>query len=94
MKRYQDHLVHDIGLTHADRIRSLAKSRGIDTQILLTKFALEAAIRRIFEGPNADRFGVSSLKGGSMMFFSEGVDVIDGRATSDIDLQLAGFNVT
>lgn len=68
MSRFQPHLVTDTGLANSDRIRALAKKRGVDAQTLLTKFALEAAIRRIFAGPNADRFGVSSLKRCRLLF--------------------------
>src|SRR5690606_26725422 len=40
---------------------------------------------------HAERFGYMTLKGGSLMYFSEGVEPINGRPTKDIDIELSGY---
>lgn len=87
-------LVTKAGLGNFARLRDAAKAVNKDVTLVTRKFALEAAIRRIFASEHADRFGVASLKGGSLMFLSEGVDPIHARATKDVDLQLGQFDGT
>ena len=89
--KMNESLITGAGTGNFVRLKSLAQSRGRDVQSVVTRFSLEAALRRIFTSEHASKFGVTSLKGGSLMFFSEGVDPVDGRATRDIDLQIGGF---
>lgn len=94
MSRTNPALCTKIGQGHFARLQVLGKQHRIGPDKLAQRFALEAAIRRLFSSEHAGRFGVTSLKGGSLMFLSEGVDPIKGRATSDIDIQIDGFTGT
>lgn len=94
MSRINPDLITDTGKGNFVRLKTLAGQAGKDVKLVAGRFMLEAAIRRIFASEYADRFGVASLKGGSLMFFSEGVDLVDGRGTSDIDIQLSGYQGT
>jgi Domain of unknown function (DUF1814). len=91
MSRTNPDFVTKAGVGNAARLKSIAQQHGMRVDLLQQRFALEGAVRRIFTSDHAHRFGVPSLKGGALMFFSEGVDPIHGRATTDIDLQLDGF---
>ncbi|GAB5429391.1 MAG: nucleotidyl transferase AbiEii/AbiGii toxin family protein [Devosia indica] len=91
MTRTNPEFVTAAGLANAARLSAIAKKHDLRVDIVAQRFALEGAIRRIFTSDHASRFGVASLKGGALMFITEGVDPIYGRATTDIDLQLDGF---
>lgn len=92
MTRTNPELVTTVGIGNFARLKTLSKTVGKDVKTLSNRFGLEAAIRRIFASAYADRFGVPALKGGSLMFFSEGVNPAYGRGTGDIDIQIAGFD--
>lgn len=93
MSRTNPDLVTDAGKGNFVRLKSLAQQAGKPVEAVAGRFTLEAAIRRIFASQeHADKFGLASLKGGSLMFFSEGVDPVHGRGTSDIDIQLSGYS--
>jgi Domain of unknown function (DUF1814). len=95
MSRSKPHLITKRGISVSQRLRNLAAKEGRLHQQVLQRFGLEAAIRRIFASDQADRFGLqTSLKGGALMFFAEGVSQLDGRTTTDIDLQLSGWTGT
>lgn len=92
MSRTNPELVSPAGVSSFAKLKAAARASGKRVDQVAMRFALEGAIRRIFQSDHADRFGMTtSLKGGSLMFFSEGVDPIHGRGTSDIDLQISGF---
>lgn len=95
MSRARPDLITPKGISASDRLKAQAKKLGRNPQPVLHRYALEGAIRRIFASDHADRFGLStSLKGGALMFFAEGVDPIAGRGTTDIDIQLSGYQGT
>ena len=91
MSRTNPSLVTKIGQGNFARLQQLGRAHKIGPDKLAQRFALEASIRRIFTSEHAHRFGVTSLKGGSLMFLAEGVDPVAGRSTSDIDIQIDGF---
>lgn len=95
MSRTNPALVTELGLRYHDKLAAMAKNAGRPVAQTATLYGLEAAIRRIFQGDHADRFGLScSLKGGALMFFAEGTDPLNGRGTTDIDIQIGGFEGT
>ena len=95
MSRTNPRLVTPTGIGTFAKLKGVAAAAGRPTDLVAQRFAMEAAIRRIFASDHADRFGVTtSLKGGALMFFAEGVDPVHGRTTSDIDLQLTGWQGT
>ncbi len=87
-------LVTDAGLRNSTRIRNMCREKGIDATMTTIRFTLEGALRRIFESQHAERFGVSALKGGAIMFFAEDADILEGRGTKDIDLNIEGLDGT
>lgn len=91
MSRTNPNLVTSAGVGNFARLKALSKTSGRPIDAVAGRFTLEAAIRRIFASEHADRFGLAALKGGSLMFFSEGVDPVHGRGTSDIDIALSGY---
>lgn len=94
MSRSNPELSTNTGIGNFARLKNLSKATGKDVKTLSNRSGLEAAIRRIFASAYADRFGVPALKGGALMFFSEGVEPAYGRGTGDIDVQIAGFDGT
>lgn len=93
MSRTNKALVTPAGLSSFAKLKAAAAKAGRGPEQITHRFALEGAIRRIFESEHADRFGMtSSLKGGALMFFSEGVDPVMGRHTTDVDIQVSGFD--
>lgn len=95
MSRTNPALITKLGLSSHDKLSAMAKKAGRPVDQTATLYGLEAAIRRIFQGDHAERFGLStSLKGGALMFFAEGTDPLHGRGTTDIDIQLGGFDGT
>jgi len=95
VSRTNPRLVTPTGIGTFAKLKGVAAAAGRPTDLVAQRFAMEAAIRRIFASDHADRFGVTtSLKGGALMFFAEGVDPVHGRTTSDIDLQLTGWQGT
>lgn len=95
MSRTNPALVAPSGAGTFAKLKALAQKNGKPVDEVAQRFVLEAAIRRIFQSDHADKFGLAtSLKGGALMFFSEGVDPVLGRSTSDIDIQLSGFEGT
>jgi hypothetical protein len=79
------------GLGASTRVRNMAKNRGVMVDKAVNRYLVEGGVRRIFDSDHADDFGFISLKGGSLMYFHEGVDPMTGRGTKDIDLQVSGF---
>ncbi|SDG83726.1 nucleotidyl transferase AbiEii/AbiGii toxin family protein [Pelagibacterium luteolum] len=95
MSRTNKALVTPAGLSSFAKLKAAAAKAGRPADQITHRFALEGAIRRIFESEHADRFGMtSSLKGGAIMFFSEGVEPMMGRHTTDVDIQISGFDGT
>lgn len=94
MSRTNPELVTKAGESNFARLQVIAKQHNLGADKVAQRFCLEGAIRRVFTSEHALRFGVASLKGGALIFLSEGVDPIRGRATSDIDIQIDGFTGT
>lgn len=95
MSRTDPKLVSPAGESAKAKLKNLATKAGKPFDPVAQRFLLEGAIRRIFQSDHADRFGVGvSLKGGALMFLAEGVDAINGRGTTDIDLQISEWKGT
>lgn len=70
-----------------DLVRNLAKSSGIEAQVLIRRYMMERLLERISLSPYKDSF---ILKGGMLVSSLVGVDV---RATMDIDATVKGLPV-
>ncbi len=86
---YDPKLVTPEGEAAFAELRKVARKRRKDTQAVVTRFALERVVARLFEGPHRDRF---VMKGGMVFMFAEGADPVDARSTADIDLHLPSFD--
>lgn len=92
MSRTNKDLVAPKGIGALDKLKNIARAANKPMEQVAQRYALEGAIRRIFSSEHAEKFGMTlSLKGGALMFFSEGVDPVNGRATADIDIQIGGY---
>ena len=76
-------LITDIGNKPLVKIKAQARNTGKSVQRLLDVYAQSAMIRRIFMSEYADEF---ALKGGMTMWMHENMGIINGRATSDVDI--------
>lgn len=76
------------GISNSTRLRDMARAKGVDPLTAYQRFTLEAALRRIFASGDAEDFGLVALKGGALMYFSEGVEPIMGRHTRDVDIEI------
>jgi hypothetical protein len=83
-----------VGEGYASRVTNLANHHGVSVEKASHIYFVQGGIRRIFGSEHAERFGMASIKGGSLMFFHEGVSPMLGRGTKDIDLQISGFDGT
>ncbi len=72
-------------------LQAVAKAKRLDLSAVAQRYALERLFARVFTSRHADRF---AAKGGALMFMAEGVEPLDGRSTSDADLQLPAFEGT
>lgn len=72
-------------------LQAVARARGLDLSAVAQRYAMERLLARVFTSRHADRF---AAKGGSLMFLAEGVAPLDGRSTSDVDMQLPAFEGT
>ncbi len=87
--RGQPHLESDAGRRTFLELRKVAMANRRNPDAVATRFVLERAVARIFAGPHAHRF---ALKGGMILMQAEGVGPVLGRATSDIDVHIPGFD--
>ena len=86
------------GLEAFSRIKKLAFSKKLEPQDVAMRYALERFLARLFAEPAGmalDRSATCefspdtlTLKGGLTMYVAEGVDPLEGRATSDADFHL------
>lgn len=83
-----------VGEGYSSRVNNLAKHHGVSVEKAANRYFVEGGLRRVFASQHADAFGLASVKGGSLMFFHEGLDPMHGRGTKDIDLQISGFDGT
>ncbi len=87
--RGQPHLESPTGTRTYLDLRKVAKAHGRNTEAVAQRFVLERVVSRIFAGPDAHRF---ALKGGMVLMQAEGSGPVLGRATSDIDVHVPGFD--
>lgn len=87
--RGQPHLDSETGRRTFLALRKVASANRRNPDAVATRFVLERVVARIFAGPHAGRF---ALKGGMILMQAEGVGPVLGRATSDIDVHIPGFD--
>jgi hypothetical protein len=77
--------------TNLAALQAAARARNLPLATVCQRYAMERLFGRVFASGHADRFAV---KGGAIVFLAEGVHPLDGRSTSDVDLQLPAFEGT
>jgi len=70
-------------------LQAAARAAGKDLNAAAGRFAVERLLHRVFASPHAGRFAV---KGGALMLIAEGLGPLRGRATSDADIAVPGYD--